>query len=334
MKPIIGMVLGDATGIGPELIARLCARKENLKNCRPIIIGDLRVLRQGMDIAKVRFPVRAIEAVEDAAYGDAIDVWDQHVLDPSEYTLGELNIKSGGVTMQLQLLGVDLCVAQKINGLVYAPYNKEAMKKAGYNFSDSIALTRDHLKFADFCGEINIIDGLWTTRVTSHIPLSEVSRSITEERVLESIRFADRSIRKTGMENPRIAVAGLNPHNGENGLCGDDEMRSIRPAVEQAKAEGINAAGPFPADTVFVNAFKGRFDLVVTMYHDQGQIAMKLKDFGNIVTHPAGFPFPLATPAHGTAFDIAGKGIANVNPTLRALELVCKIASHSQLAPV
>jgi len=172
-----------------------------------------------------------------------------------------------------------------------------------------------------------VLGDLWNARVTSHVPLSEVAGLITTERVLRGLKLTDAAMRAAGFEHPRIAVAGLNPHAGDGGNFGREEIDVIGPAVEEAKQLNISADGPFPSDTVFLRAKNGAFDAVLTMYHDQGQIAMKLMGFDRGVTLLGGFPFPICTPAHGTAYDIAGRGIANIGATRAATLLAAEMAS-------
>ncbi len=330
MKPVVGILMGDATGIGPELVAKVCAEYTSAWTCTPVIIGSPSVLRQGMEIAQVDFAVRPVDTIGQAAGADeSIAMVEVPGLSAEDYQLGEISARSGEYTVTVQKYALDLCQSGQLAGVCYAPLNKAAFKLAGYHFDDGMRLMADYVKFDRPYGEINLIDGLWTTRVTSHIPIADVSKNITVDRVLETIHLAHRSI-AMDIAAPRIAVAGLNPHNGENGTCGREEVEAIAPAVRLAKEQGIDVSGPFAADTLFARAFAGVFDMVITMYHDQGQIAMKLQDFANIVTLVGGWDYPLATPAHGTAFDIAGKGIANPNPTRRALELVCRMARHSR----
>jgi 4-hydroxythreonine-4-phosphate dehydrogenase len=330
MKPTIGILMGEAAGIGPELIAKLCVEGVVKECCKPIIIGDVRVLNQGMEIANSYFGINIINKVSEAKFDQAIDMIDLNNLSPEDYKLGEINPLSGDITVKTLKMALNLCKSKELDGVLYAPLNKASFKKAGYDFKDGMELMTNYLKFDRPYGEINIIDGLWTMRVTSHIPLSEVPKCINIEKIVEVIELAYKAIKSSGIDKPRIAIAGVNPHNGESGLCGREEIDKIQPAVMKAKEKGIEVHGPYPSDTLFIRAFNGEFDMVITMYHDQGQIAMKLKDFSNIVTVVGGIDYPMATPAHGTAFDIVGKGIANVNPTLRALEIVSRMASNKE----
>lgn len=325
-NPIIGILLGDATGIGPELIAKLCASRSDWDGCDTLIVGSPSILDQGKKIAGVDFPVRIINDIADYEAGTAgYQMLAVDGLTPADYTLGTHSAASGGYTIKVQKIALDLCMSGFFAGFMYAPLNKASYKMAGFMFDDGMRLMADYLKFDRPYGELNIIDKVWTTRVTSHIPLEDVAKNLSVERVLEVIQLANKSI-SLRHESPRIAVCGLNPHNGDNGTCGRQEVEIIAPAVEEARKLGLDVQGPFSADTLFIRAFGGEFDMVVTMYHDQGQIAMKLQDFSNIVTMVGGMDYPLATPAHGTAFEIAGQGVANPNPTIRAMEMVCHMA--------
>jgi 4-hydroxythreonine-4-phosphate dehydrogenase len=171
-----------------------------------------------------------------------------------------------------------------------------------------------------------VLEGLWNARVTSHIPLKDVSAALSVERIVQALELTANALRAAGFQPPRIGVAALNPHAGDGGNFGREEIDIIEPAVRQAKEKGVPADGPYPADTVFVRAKRGQFDAVLTMFHDQGQIAMKLLGFDRGVTVLGGFPFPICTPAHGTAYDIAGKGIANVGAARAALLLAAQMA--------
>ena len=204
------------------------------------------------------------------------------------------------------------------------------MRFAYPGYDDEIRFIRDVIGSDAPSSEFNILGGLWNARVTSHVPLSEVARNITEDRILNALSLANAALRAAGFDNPRIAVAALNPHAGDGGNFGREEIDVIQPAVEKAKAKGLNVQGPYPSDTVFLRAKNGDFDAVLTMYHDQGQIAMKLMGFDRGVTLIGGFPFPICTPAHGTAYEIAGKGIANLGATRAAMLLAIKMANEKR----
>ena len=203
---------------------------------------------------------------------------------------------------------------------------QQSLHRGGLELEDELRFFVQVLDFRGYVGEVNASDRLATTRVTSHVPLRAVAGLITEEGVLQAIRLARTTLIAAGRPHPKIAVAGLNPHAGDGGIFGREEIDVIAPAIARAQAEQIAASGPYPSDTVFVRARDGAFDAVVTMYHDQGQIAMKLLGFERGITIHAGLPIPITTPAHGTAFDIAGRGIARVDGLAQAYRTACKMA--------
>lgn len=327
MKPLLGVLLGDATGIGPELVAKLCSANKLESYCRPVLIGDLRVLALGKKIAKVDFPVNVIEDVSQANWDNGVPMLDQRNLDPAKITLGQIDKLSGKITGDTLVTASKLIKQGELDGFVYAPLNKAAFQYGGYDFADEQKLLTHFLGWDGPCSEMNVFNNIWTSRVTSHIPLAEVCSKISIDNILVAVRIANQTLRRVGIEQPRIAVAAVNPHAGEDGLCGRQEIDIIAPAIKVAQEDGINAMGPYPSDTVFINAFKGQYDAVVTMFHDQGQIAMKLMGFQFGVTVSAGSPYAMTTPAHGTAFDIVGKGVANTDATEKAVMIAAKMAA-------
>ena len=220
------------------------------------------------------------------------------------------------------------------DAVCFTPFNKQAMRLADSSYEDEIGFTAGVLGTRGPATEFNILEGLWNARVTSHVPLEEVASLLTIDGIVEALELTERALRAAGLAQPRIGVAALNPHAGDGGNFGRQEIDIIGPAVERAKARGLGAEGPYPADTVFVRAKGGQFDAVLTMYHDQGQIAMKLMGFDRGVTLLGGFPFPICTPAHGTAYDIAGRGIANIGATRAALLLAARMARRGARASV
>ena len=302
-KPRVGLLAGDPTGIGPEVAAKLLAEAETHKRAQIVLIGDRALFDGGESLPLLEVPL---------------------VVRPP---LAQVSKDAGVFTLATLRRAAQAFGAGEIDALVYAPLNKQAMKLAGLAQEDEMHFLAHELGFTGLCSEINVAANLWTTRVTSHVPLHAVADLIDETSVRNAIALVDRIMRASRATPPRIAVAGLNPHAGEGGLLGYEEIRVIGPAVAWAKAQGIDVSGPYPADTLFIAARRGDFDAVVTMYHDQGQIAMKLMGFEKGVTLHGGLPKPIATPAHGTAFDIAGKGIANVGPTREAFRLVLRLAA-------
>ncbi len=327
-KPVFGLTLGEAPGIGPELVVKALQDEEVRSLATWVIIGDERVYQQGAQIAKASLDYVKVDSSEEV--GADRDIWmiDLGNLDPATYELGKLSPASGKVTGETLKYGLKLAQDKKLDGLVYAPLNKEALQRGGHHFEDEIHFFAELLHVQDGFGEINVMDNLWLTRLTSHIPLKEVSQHITKENVLKIIRFAHGTLTQAGIENPRIAVAGLNPHAGEGGLIGREEIDEILPAVQEAQQQGMNAHGPYPADTIFLRLDKEPFDCMVSMYHDQGQTGMKLLGFHKGVTVSGGLPVVLTTPAHGTAFDIAGKGIADPGAMRSAMKLAVRLAGY------
>jgi len=219
--------------------------------------------------------------------------------------------------------GLNLFKNGDIQGFTFAPYNKAALEYGGF---DIFKLFARNLKVKWPFGELNVVNNVWISRVTSHIPLNDVSKRLNIKNIAGAIKLVNDTMIMTGIDRPQIAVAALNPHAGEDGLFGSEEIEIIAPAINKANEDGINAKGPFPADTLFLNAFKGLYDGVTTMYHDQGQIALKLMNFESAVTVIAGLSCPITTPAHGTAFDIVGRGIANPNAMEQAIKIAAEMA--------
>ncbi len=326
--PLIGVTLGDATGIGPELIAKAFQHEEIRNLAAWIIIGDKRIFQQGLKIAGVQLDVNEVDDVKEVdRQCGIIHIIDLKNLDPEEYELGKLSIVSGKVTGETLKIALDLSKKSLIDGVIYAPLNKEALHRGGHHFQDELHFFASLLDCKSGFSEINVMDKLWVTRVTSHIPLKNVSDNITKEKVLERILFADHTLKTAGYTAPKIVVAALNPHAGEGGMLGNEEIEHIRPAIELAKQKGINVEGPYPADTLFLRLEKDPFDCMLSMYHDQAQTGMKMLGFHRGVTMSGGLPITLTTPAHGTAFDIAGRGIANEGATVEAIRMAVRMNS-------
>ena len=318
-KPTIGILLGDSSGIGPEQVAKALASGFLQEICKPVIIGDVRILKNALKLINAEAKYSEIEK--------SVQIIDQKNQEPEKVEIGKITAYCGKAASDMMKFACELCKSGEIKGFVYAPLNKAAMKDGGMKFEDEQHFMADIFEIKDTFGEINALGNLMTSRVTSHIPLSQVSENLTIERVLRAIELSYKTVKSTGIDNPCVSVAALNPHAGENGLCGREEIDVLAPAIELAQKRGMNVTGPYPADTLFIRAFNGDFDSVVTMFHDQGQIAIKVKGFENGVTISGGLPYPIATPAHGTAYDIVNKGIASVVPFECAVKIVVKMAS-------
>ncbi len=325
-KPVLGVVIGDASGVGPEIVAKLLANGFLTAHCRPLIIGDARVLQDALKRIGFNVPIQLVSAMGEANW-ESVPVLNTPNQDPAQVVLGQRSAMCGAACVQMLGVACALCRSGGIEGFVYAPLNKGAMREGGSPFESEAELMADLFALPPGSyGEINRLGGVMTVRVTSHIPLKEVSAALSEEAVLKNIQLAHDTAVSLGVPRPRIGVAALNPHGGEGGLCGREEVEVIDPAVERARRLGIEASGSHPADTLFISAFEGAHDAIVTMYHDQGQIALKLKDFSSSVTILGGFPYPIATCAHGTAHPIAGRGVANTSPLEHALLAVAQMA--------
>lgn len=333
MKPIIGIFLGETAGVGPELVAKLVADKVPYKYCRPVLIGDARVLRQGMEISHVDFPFTCVESVDQVDWDGPISIIDLKNIDPKTVKIGTVDPASGKVTGDTLVYSMVLLKQHQIDGFVFGPLNKQAFKLGGYHVEDEHVLFAQCLDWLDKPrGILNVMNNLWTFRVTTHIPFRDVPKYITKENVLKTIELTYSTMKRAGYDNPRIALAALNPHAGEGGLCGTEEIDVLAPVVQELQSQGKDIVGPVSADTIFMHAFKGEYDAVVTLYHDQGQIATKLLAFDVGVTVAGGLPYAITTPEHGTAFDIAGKGIAKPSSFEQAIRIAAQMSGWREQA--
>ena len=331
-KPIIGLMLGDVTGIGPEISARLLASGVANELANVVVIGDKRVLDLGIRNAGVKLGYRTVPSVDAIRWpAETLPVIDLGNIDPVHFKQGESSAESGRLTGETLKVMIDLALLHKIDGICFAPLNKGAMHQGGWKYNDEHQMFAKLTGHSGFFGEMNVIKEFSTFRVTSHVALREAVNMISSERIESAIRLADDTLRAAGCEKPRIGVAALNPHNGENGLFGDEEIRIIRPTVERLRAAGVNCTGPISSDAIFIKARNGDFDGVVMMYHDQGQIATKLLGFNKGVTVTAGLKTVFTTPAHGTAYDIVGQGKADRGAMEHAFTIAARMAA-SRLA--
>jgi 4-hydroxythreonine-4-phosphate dehydrogenase len=322
----IALAIGDPAGVGPELAAKLASDPDVCAAARLIIIGDRRIFERGAREMGVQPDVEIRSLADATAPASKPVLVDLGHLDPASIERGVASQAGGRFALENFNTALKLAQAGKVAAVCFTPFNKAAMRLAHPSYEDEIVYTAEYLGTPDVVArEFNVLEKLWNARVTSHVPLSKVASLITTPRIVSDLQLTNRSLKEAGFEHPRIAVAALNPHAGDGGNFGHEDDEIIRPAVEQAQAAGIDAQGPFPSDTVFVRATKGAFDAVLTMYHDQGQIAFKLIGFDRGVTLLGGFPFPICTPAHGSAYDIAGKGVANLGASKAAVLLAAKM---------
>lgn len=319
-------MIGDGAGVGPEIIAKLVQRNFFAEYCQPVLIGDVRIMHRAFSVLGSSPALQVVDSFDQIDFAGALPIIDTKDQDPDKVPFGTLTIEAGKANLD----GMDLCVnlykEKKIEGFCFGPFNKAGMKAAGCELESEHHYLAKLFGHTDPFGEINVLGELWTTRTTSHIPIAEVSANLSVERIMRAVRLANTSLKNSGIAKPRLALAALNPHAGENGECGREEIDIIAPAIKEAQALGIDASGPYPSDITFIKAFRGEFDGVVTMYHDQGQIALKLRGFDEGITIAGGLPAPIVTCAHGTAYDIAGKGVVKTSAFENAVKMASRMA--------
>ena len=321
----IAILLGDPSGIGPELISKLLNNNiTDLANI--VVIGEKSILEDGEKISGKKTNLKTINKFDQIQF----DGQTKFFLDISNgknrtYKLSENSAQSGESVIEALNCALELAKEKKIGAINFGPFNKTSLKLAGSIYEDELHLMADKLEVKDFFCELNVVDNFWTARVTSHIPLKDVPKYIKKENILKPIRLIDKTMKLNGLKNPRIAVQALNPH----AEFGTEEKDEIIPAIKEAQKNGINAEGPLPCDTSFITAFKNKnHDCIVGMYHDALQSGLKSFGFDRGVTVQGGMPFPITTPAHGTAFDIAGKNIANLDPTIQSFKIALQITNN------
>jgi 4-hydroxythreonine-4-phosphate dehydrogenase len=330
-KPRIAMVLGDPAGIGAEVMARLLAAPGTVEAANILLVADREELEEGMRIAGCRTHYALAGDAQRPDFTAGVPLLFDYRGDATRpFERGVATANGGRYSLDTLAAALDLTRAGITDAIVFGPLNKHSLHQAGMKASDELHWFAERLRYEGPVCEFNVMDGLWTSRVTSHVALREAPALITRESVLQAIMLIHSALTGSGCGQPRIAVCGLNPHNGDHGSFGREEIDIIAPAVEAARAAlGPCIEGPFAADTIFlkVQGERREYDAIVTMYHDQGQIAMKLMGFWRGVTVQGGLPLPILTPAHGTAFDIAGRGAAHPGATVAAFRLACRMAA-------
>ncbi len=324
-KKNIALLLGDPSGIGPELISKLLTQNE-LSNANITVIGEKNILNSGDKISGNNSDLEIVTDFNEINF----DKKNKYFLDISkgnnkDYNLSECSAESGETVLNALNLALELAKEKKIDAINFGPFNKTSLKLGGCKFDDELHHMADKLNVKSFFCEFNVVDNFWTARVTSHIPIKEVPEHIKKDKIMKPIKLINEAMKLNGIENPRVAVQALNPH----AEFGNEEQDEIIPAIEEAKKIGINADGPLPCDTSFITAFKNKnHDCIVGMYHDALQSGLKAFGFDRGVTVQGGLPIPITTPAHGTAFDIAGKNQANLEPTLQSFKIALKMAQN------
>jgi len=326
--PVVALTLGDPAGIGAELIARLLARPQTTQAANVVLVGDPWLWQDGQTIAGTALqldPVATLAAVRDRADTSRAAFLAVDTVQPEQVRRGQAEAAGGASVLQVLNRCMDAAQFGAIDAITFAPLNKFAMKQGGLKHEDELHHFAQYLGVTGYFCEFNTLGGLWTARISSHVPLKDVARYVEKQRIVDATTLIYRSLQASGNAAPRVAVAGFNPHNGDGGTCGREEIDVIAPAVAELNALGMPIVGPFPADTIFLRARDGELDAIVTMYHDQGQIAIKLLGFSQGVTVQGGLPIPITTPAHGTAYDIAGLGKADVDATANAFAIACRM---------
>jgi 4-hydroxythreonine-4-phosphate dehydrogenase len=338
-KPLLAITMGDPAGIGPEITVKALQNADVFKECRPLVVGDAMVLRNALGFMKSPLKPNVVSSPDQATgTPGTLDLLDLHNLDASSFQLGKVSAAAGEAAFQAITHSIQLAVEDKVDGVVTNPIHKEALHLAGHKFPGHTEI------FAHYTGSkesvMMLAEGHFrVAHVSTHVALREAVLRCTKERVLRVIELAAQGCRDLGIADPHVGVAGLNPHAGEHGLFGDEEETAITPAIKEAQARGIRASGPYPADTFFPRAAggKGEFDICIAMYHDQGHVAVKMRGFSfdpakgtwnavRGINVSLGLPIIRVSVDHGTAFDIAGKGIASEASLLDAIAYAARMA--------
>lgn len=322
----IGITIGDPSGIGPEISLKALSENKAYRD-KCIIFGSKSILEFYRNKLKISLPFNYVTNVINCK-SDAINVF--NVIDTSldQIGIGKINPVSGDLAYKYLEKSISLALANKIGPIVTAPLNKEALHLGGHNFDGHTEI------FATLTNTKKYAMMLWSKKlsvvhVSTHVALRQACNLVKKERVMDCISLADTAMRRLGIKTPRIAVAGLNPHSGENGLFGSEEQEEIIPAIQAMNQRNYTVGGPISPDTVFLRAVKGEFDVVIAMYHDQGHIPMKLLAFDEGVNVTLGLPIIRTSVDHGTAFDIAGKGIAKSTSMLQSIKLAARFAEST-----
>lgn len=338
-KPILGISMGDPCGIGPEIVVKALDNCEVYRICRPIVIGDAKIINQALEVTKLKQQINIISDACQAVFKHGIiDLIDLKNVDIHEFEYGKVSVYGGNAAFEYVKKVIDLAMEKSIDGTVTGPINKEALNLAGHHFSGHTEIFAHFTKTSNYA-MLLVYQNLRVIHVSTHVSLRRACDLVKKARVLSVIQLASDTCAKLGIKRPRIAVAGLNPHAGENGLFGDEEIKEILPAINDAKALDIDVDGPLPPDTIFSKALGGMYDMVVAMYHDQGHIPLKTAGFkwnndlckwDNIdgINITVGLPIIRTSVDHGTAFEEAGKGTASAISLLRAIEHGATLAAN------
>ena len=337
IKPIIGISMGDPSGIGPEIAVKALARKEIYTICKPLIVGDSNAIKDALRMTSLDLKINSISEVKQALFQfGTLDVYDLKNVDMAKLQYGKVSAMSGDAAFEAIKKVIELAQNKEIDATVTGPINKESINLAGHHYSGHTEIYAHYTNTEDYTMML-AHENLRVVHVSTHVSLKEACARVKKDRVLKVIKLAWEACRKIGIADPRIGVAGLNPHAGESGMFGREEIDEIIPAIQEAKALKINADGPVPPDSLFSKAKGGLYDIVVAMYHDQGHIPLKVVGFNwndekqkwdsiSGVNITLGLPIIRSSVDHGTAFGKAGKGTASELSLVHAIEYAVKMA--------
>ena len=330
-RPVIALTMGDAAGVGPEVIVKALQSRHIYGVARPLVVGSSAIMQDAIDLVKSPVRLHSITDTTDITgeYG-TIDLVDLQNIDREDFVTGKVCPVCGKAAMENIDEAVRLVLSGQARALVTAPINKEATKQAGYGEVGHLEYLASLTNAKEYATML-VSGRLRVVHLTTHYSLKDACGLVTRDNILARLRLTHDSFLAWGISKPRIAVAALNPHGGESGLFGSEEIEEITPAVEEARSLSIDARGPFPADSVFNRAIAGEFDVVLAMYHDQGHIPVKVHGFEKSISIALGLPFVRTSVDHGTAFDIAGKGVADSQSMEEAIAVAAGLVSEGRL---
>jgi 4-hydroxythreonine-4-phosphate dehydrogenase len=324
--PLIAITMGDPAGVGPEVTLRALAEGELHLWCRPVVIGDAGVLVQAIEMLGKALVVRPVVETAEARFSPRlVNVLDLSNIYWRQLEVGQVSAMAGRASVEYVIKAIELAQIGEVDAIVTGPINKKAIKLGGYDYIGHTEILND-LTHAARTTTMLVARDLRVTHVTRHVPFVEVAGHLSRDRILQAISVTAAGLQQFGIDSPRLGVAALNPHGGEGGLLGREELEVIGPAVEEARRAGIDARGPYPADSIFFRAIAGEFDAVVAMYHDQGHIAVKVHDFEGSYSVTLGLPIVRTSVDHGTAFDIAWQGVASPRSMIEAVKAAALLA--------
>ncbi|SHF23090.1 4-hydroxythreonine-4-phosphate dehydrogenase PdxA [Alkalibacter saccharofermentans] len=327
-RAVVGIPMGDPAGVGPEIIVKALTVKEIHQNSKVVVIGDKETIKQAMEICNIDLQINVIQDVEEGEYKAGIlNLIDLNNVDIEKLEFGKVQAMAGRAAFDYIKHSVELASAGKIDVLATTPINKEALKAGEINYIGHTEMLADLTNTHDPLTMFEVFN-LRVFFLSRHVSLKKACDMVTKERVLEYIERCHVALERLGIKGGKLAIAGLNPHSGEHGLFGREEVDEIQPAIEEAQKRGFNVVGPVPADSVFHFGLKGSYDAVLSLYHDQGHIATKMVDFERTISLTNNMPFLRTSVDHGTAFDIAGTGKVSAASMIEAIKVAAKYGPH------